>query len=268
MKFILNADDYALSGPVDDAIVHLACEGVVGAASALACAQRWPQAARRIAGLPIDVGLHLCLTSAARDGHDDRLLPLLGRALLRTLNSRALRAAIAQQCDRFEDALGRAPVFVDGHQHVHQLPQVREALLDELALRYAPSLPALRVCRPAVFRGLKAALIAALGAAPLEHAARAKGCEVNSDFAGVYRFATSRLPAQWRQWLGSLSGERPLVMCHVARTREGAVAQYGDPILAARLAEFAWLSSAAFKTLCEEFSARPARWSELRATRS
>ena len=33
-------------------------------------------------------------------------------------------------CDAFVDAFGRAPDFIDGHQHVHLFPQVSDAVLD------------------------------------------------------------------------------------------------------------------------------------------
>mgnify|MGYP000073246266 CR=1 FL=1 len=45
-------------------------------------------------------------------------------------------AALAREWDaqwaRFCEALGRAPRFVDGHQHVHQFPVIRDALLQEM----------------------------------------------------------------------------------------------------------------------------------------
>ena len=47
-----------------------------------------------------------------------------------------LRTEIAAQLDTFTQALGRAPAYIDGHQHVHQLPVVRTLLLEEIARRY------------------------------------------------------------------------------------------------------------------------------------
>ena len=49
-------------------------------------------------------------------------------------NSQALYLAeIAAQWQRFVTVMGRAPDFIDGHQHVHILPQVRHALIEYLA---------------------------------------------------------------------------------------------------------------------------------------
>src|SRR6266853_99625 len=58
---------------------------------------------------------------------------LIGRGLLRRLDPGALAAEAASQLAAFRSAFGRPPDFVDGHQHVHLLPQVSDALLAEMA---------------------------------------------------------------------------------------------------------------------------------------
>ena len=55
----------------------------------------------------------------------------------RRLDPAALADEIASQVREFVDAFGRAPDFIDGHQHVHLFPQVRDALL-EVAKEAAP----------------------------------------------------------------------------------------------------------------------------------
>ena len=73
-----------------------------------------------------------------------------------------LRAEIEAQLDRFEDGVGHGPAHVDGHQHVHQLPGVREVLLSVLAGRY-DVLPWVRSTRACPEAGTKARVIEALG---------------------------------------------------------------------------------------------------------
>lgn len=68
---------------------------------------------------------------------------------MRRLAAVDIRAEIRAQLDTFEQMLGHGPAFVDGHQHVHQLPVVRHELLDELRSRYRDRLPWLRSTRPA-----------------------------------------------------------------------------------------------------------------------
>ncbi|WP_088345651.1 MULTISPECIES: ChbG/HpnK family deacetylase [Rhodomicrobium] len=256
---ILNADDYALDEAVDRAILDLAARKIVTAASAMVLSPRWREAAVAIADRPIDVGLHLDLTShfAAPVFPVASLRALIGKAYAGRLDVIRLRAAVDVQLDRFEAELGRRPDFIDGHQHVHQLPVIRLELLDALKRRYGSAAGAigLRICKSRRPRGLKAELIGALGAN--RFAALAQGHPVNSDFLGVYGFSPrADLEALWKAWLSHPEGEAPLAMCHVAV--EGPSG--GDPIRAARLREFAWLGSGAFADLCAEFSITPARW--------
>ena len=59
------------------------------------------------------------------------------RGTLRLLDRNRLAIEIATQLKAFVTAFGRAPDFVDGHQHVHLFPQVREPLL-EMVKEVAP----------------------------------------------------------------------------------------------------------------------------------
>lgn len=264
IRFVLNADDYALNDAVDDAVVHLAERGVVRTTSAMVLSRRWPVAARRLEHLDIDIGLHIDLTSAAVPGWAARVGDTVAlAAFARALDRRWLRACLMAQCARFEDAIGAAPAFVDGHQHVHQFPGIRTVLLDVLAQRYAERLPRIRVCKTARFRGLKAALIASLGTVGLERCARRQGFACNSDFAGVYAFSRPATAVHWRRWLLSLRGPVPMVMTHVAtHSQHGADI---DAIADARVAEFKWLASPGFKELCRALNACPVRWSQIDA---
>ncbi|HZP87264.1 MAG TPA: ChbG/HpnK family deacetylase [Burkholderiales bacterium] len=272
LRFILNADDYAFSPEVDDGIICLAEAGLVTSVSVLASSPRWPSAAARLAQLPVDVGLHLDLTSpyAASASNGGRsVVAVMRDAWARRLDAREVRRWILEQCRRFEDALGQAPVFVDGHQHVHQFPVIRDVLLDVLEHRYANARPHLRLCRPRCYRGLKATLIGALGGAKLTQQASARGFSFNSDFAGVYAFGSQNLQRLWAIWLTGLSGSAPLIMCHVARAdpNQPASSRIADRIHAARLAEYAWLSSDDFAALCEMLKARPVRWTDVMGVR-
>ncbi len=54
---------------------------------------------------------------------------MAGRALAHWLRPEDLEVEIARQFSAFQSAFGRAPDYVDGHQHIHVFPQIREALL-------------------------------------------------------------------------------------------------------------------------------------------
>ncbi len=261
--FILNADDYGMDAAVDRAILELTARGIVTATSVMVLSPFWPHAARDLRDAGVGCGLHLDFTSPFANGiaPASSLSALMLRAFAGRLDPGGMRAAIREQLLRFEYAADRAPDFVDGHQHVHQLPVIREALLDVLLERYgaAAERVAVRVCAPGVWRGVKAAVVHAAGGRVLAKLAAARGYAANSDFAGVYDLsAEADLAAMWRGWLAGLQGPAPLIMCHVAMPPGDAVAH--DPIRPARLREYAWLSSEAFGDLLNECNAAPAPW--------
>jgi predicted glycoside hydrolase/deacetylase ChbG (UPF0249 family) len=259
---ILNADDYAMDGAVDEAVLDLIGRGRVRAASAMVLAPRWKEAAADIRQVDADCGLHVDFSSdfaLSRFGLP-RLPQLIARAYAGGLRPDRIRAAVDTQLDLYEDAIGRPPDFVDGHQHVHQLPAIRHALMDAIAARYHAGAKhvGIRVCRARSWRGAKAHLIGRLGSAPLARLAARAGHPTSSDFLGVYAFSPAApLPVLWERWLSALAGQTPLAMCHVAA--EGR-ADPSDPIRPARLKEHAWLASDAFAELCARKGVTLSRW--------
>lgn len=237
----LCADDYGQHAGIDDAVCALVAHGRVTAVSCMADAPRWPQAAPRLRELDgADIGLHLNLTERF-DTPQARLVPLIAKAYLRRLDGAALRATLARQCDAFEAALGRAPDFIDGHQHVHQLPQVADALLDLIARRYGARPPWVRNTLPlAGLTGFKLSLLRALGGGALARRLRACALPTNTGFGGVYGFNTPDYGARVDGWLAR-AREGALLMCHPANAAPAA-----DPIGAQRLVEYAFLASPAF----------------------
>jgi predicted glycoside hydrolase/deacetylase ChbG (UPF0249 family) len=142
----LCADDYGIAPGVDDGIVALAEAGRISAISCMTVLPRWPAAAQRLPPLAatVEIGLHFTLTLLAPLGTmpglapDGRLPPLgrlLAAAAARRLDRAEIAAEFARQWDAFTAALGRPPDFVDGHQHVHQFPVVRDAVAAALAGR-------------------------------------------------------------------------------------------------------------------------------------
>jgi chitin disaccharide deacetylase len=261
---IINADDYAMDEGVDAAILKLASLGSISAASAMVLSPRWEAAARATHdAAPLSWGLHLDLTSPFASGifASQGLTSLMFRALSGSLDPAAVRRDADRQLSLFEAGRKAAPDFIDGHQHVHQLPVIRDVLLEELHDRYGGEAKriGLRICKPQLWRGVKAAIIGASGASRLSQLAETYGHPVNSDFAGVYNFASdANLAAYWQNWVRSLAGPLPLIMCHVAiYTEEGGDS---DPIRAARLREFAYLASEEFHWLCRQYEVDLQPW--------
>ena len=135
----LCADDFALDRATSETIAALAAAGRLQAVSCMSHAAAWRECAPLLAALPAGVarGLHFDLTeNAPRARELARLWPVpppLARLIAAAALDRLPRAAIAAELDAqwqaFVDATGAAPDFIDGHQHVHALRGVREAVL-------------------------------------------------------------------------------------------------------------------------------------------
>lgn len=256
--FILCADDFAMTEGVSRAILDLLGRGKLTATGAMTNRPHWRRLAPELAAFAgtADLGLHLNLTCAAPLSAMPHLTPggtlpgLNDVARLATTSPAArkeIAAEIARQLDAFEDALGRPPDFVDGHQHVHVLPGVRRALLDILARRYpagalyvrdpADSVAAIRTRGVAVGKAL---VIAGL-ATGFRSAALKRGLRVNRGFSGVAPFDPQRdFTADLARFLIE-PGPSHLVMCHPGFV-DAELASL-DPVVATRPVEHAAIAA-------------------------
>jgi chitin disaccharide deacetylase len=258
-RLVVCADDFGQSEPIDAGILSLARAGRLGAVS---CLPLGPALARDLPALlatGVDAGLHLDLTEGLGGSPAAPLGGVILRAYFGALDGAALAAQVIAQLDAFLRLAGRPPAFVDGHRHVHQLPQVRSALLAELTRRWPGRVPPIRVTVPRRARGPKAALIAALGGRALRRALDARAIPHNADFAGVYGFEpTAPYRALVQGWLASLE-DGGLLMCHPGEAGD-------DPIGAARVRELAYLGSPEFEADCTAAGVARIGFSALGAT--
>ncbi len=248
------ADDFGLHPAIDEAIVELASRGRLQAVSVMSLGPAWAAdaaALRAVAGSGVDIGLHLDLTAFAAAGLRHDLPWWIVASHLHRIDRAALCHEIDRQCEAFERHRGGPPDHVDGHQHVHHLPVVRDCLVQCLLRRWPQHRPWLRANRPARLPGeapaerIKSAVIDALGANALRHLAQRHGLPQNRRLLGVYDFRGGA--PRYRQllagWLAAAT-DGDVLMCHPARAPVP-----GDPIAAARVAEFTVLASDAFDTL-------------------
>jgi predicted glycoside hydrolase/deacetylase ChbG (UPF0249 family) len=261
----LCADDYGLSPGVNRAIRDLIERGRLNATSVMvvgpsfgrdeisalqAAAARNPRCA---------IGLHVTLTAPFRpltmhytplDGGMFLSFPKLLRAgMLRRLDPEIIHAELMVQLSAFTEMFGRAPDFVDGHQHAQLFPQVRDAFLAAVKTaapgawvrqggRNQPL--ARRLAAP------KALVLDVLSAQFRSRATRA-GIEFNAAFAGAYDF-TKRpdFGVLMQQFLEGLP-EGGLIMCHPGFVDETLVSL--DPLTTHREHEHAFLGGEQFPRL-------------------
>jgi predicted glycoside hydrolase/deacetylase ChbG (UPF0249 family) len=277
---VVCADDYGLAPGVNEAIAGLIAAGRLSATSCMSGLPDWRPGVPllRAALLPqgADVGLHLTLTDQppltrapglAPGGRFPGLGQLLPRALARQLPVDELRDEIRAQLDAFEDAWGSPPDYVDGHQHMHLLPTVREVLVAEIVRRYPAGSVYARDCRerpPTILRrGVavpKALFLTWLGGGFAE-LARQAGIPLNQGFAGLHDFS-GRVPyRRLMQAFLRLPGPQPLV--HVHPGRVDAALRQRDGLTTPREAELAYLASPAFADDLATARLRPGRFGDL-----
>jgi len=251
MKLIICADDFAQSPSIDAAIVRLIENNRLTAASCMVNSPHWASSAKLLTSDIRDkahIGLHLDFTLFGyRYPHG--ILTLL--SLLRCLPKASIQNSIEHQLNQFEVALGTQPDYVDGHQHVHQLPQIRQVLLAVLKQRYHHQLPWIRIAKPNGESGIKGRIIKMLGASALEREAKQLGFKCSNVLLGVYNFSGDVQDYKKRliDWATQAkhSVGTSVLMCHPAvAAAEGYI---NDPIYPARVNEFSVLNSDAFATI-------------------
>ena len=261
----LCADDYGLAKGVNRAIRDLIGRGRLNATSVMvvgaAIGRDEVKALQEVAAKSprCAIGLHATLTAPFRpltmhfrptDG--GMFLPfakLLRTGLLRRLDVEMIYGELMVQLAAFQDLFGRAPDFVDGHQHAQLFPQARDGFLRAVKeaapgawVRQGGRMQPLakRLATP------KALVLDVLSAQFRKRAARA-GLAFNPAFAGAYEFSTGPdFGALMRQFLDGLP-EGGLVMCHPGFV--DATLQSLDPLTTQREAEHAYLAGSDFPPL-------------------
>jgi predicted glycoside hydrolase/deacetylase ChbG (UPF0249 family) len=255
---ILCADDYAMTQGISRAIGELAAARRLSATSVIVTSPHWPAVAPRLLAHRghLSIGLHLNLTWGAPLGSMPRLAPhgrfpslatLLARASMGLLDAAEIAAEIQRQLDALEAGLRAAPDHIDSHQHVHVLPVVRHALIEQVAHRYPRLAPLLRDPSDSVpailarrMAATKALLVKAL-ALGFGDSAHARGLRTNDSFAGFSHFDV-RAPFQ-RELSAALTtrARRHLIMCHPGHP-DTELANI-DPVVERRAQEYAALMS-------------------------
>ncbi|MEI7612756.1 MAG: ChbG/HpnK family deacetylase [Betaproteobacteria bacterium] len=250
----LCADDFGLTPGINSGIIELARIGRLSATSCMSTGSHFAQEAPTLLDLPIQTGLHLNLTEPLEGKRFYQpLAQLLRNSYLRRLDPDVITGEIDHQLDAFENTLGRAPDYVDGHQHVHQYPIIRDCLIKVLVRRYPQHRPWLRSTAPGKLAGLplndqfKAWFIGFLGSRALGKIAAQHRFPMNPSLLGVYGLSGGEIG--YRQllesWLSNASANE-LIMCHPAQVDDPS-----DAIGLQRTAEYAVFSGSDFPARLE-----------------
>ena len=239
---LLHADDLGLADGVDAAIIDLARKGKLQGASLLVngpSAEAAVAAWRDLASPP-PLTLHLCLT----EGHGLPNCPDLpsgfGTLLLASLLpwqrqrfAPQLRTVLQQQINRYRQLTGLRHIRLDGHQHIHLVPLVMDAVVD---LARAETITWVRTTREPLPEGLSLGLwwrsihtggllkwmvLQLLCGLAIPRLHRAE-IQTNQRFAGVLFSGSMFGQALRRSWITAHSSStigraaRPVVLIHPA----------------------------------------------------
>lgn len=250
-RIILCADDYAQSAAISVGILQLVEQRRLSAVSCFSESEFWSRAENSLFDYRdrIDIGLHFNLTQPFTNATvTAQSLSAVMRAALRgRIDRTVITATLHAQLDRFESVAGQMPDFVDGHQHVHMLPGIRDVVVATLAQRYRQQKPYLRAVNPRLpgHGGLFKLLVLKLLGSGFCNLARRHGLRTNRGFAGIYSLqAQADFATLMRNWLrAARNGD--LLMCHPGT----ATSDHSDSIADTRPLELTLLQSAEFDAL-------------------
>lgn len=256
----LCADDYGMAPGVNDAIRQLIARRRINATSVMtAAAHLDPDQTSALLDANAEgqalIGLHVTLTAPfkplsrdfapLRNGAFLAQPDMMKLAMLRRLDVERLTIEIASQVEAFVERFGRLPAYLDGHQHVQLLPQVRDAFL-KVAAETVPGAWVRQCGRPRGARPLhdrKGLIIDILNVGFRNKAARLS-VATNPAFAGAYDFnAKADFEKLFPRFLKGLP-DGGLIMCHPGFV--DAELQSLDSLTTLREREFAYLNSDVF----------------------
>jgi predicted glycoside hydrolase/deacetylase ChbG (UPF0249 family) len=241
-RVVLCADDFGLSPGVSRGIAELL---ELGRLSATSCMVNYPEFGTDAGTLKAfrgqaDLGLHFSLT-------DSRTISSVAiECHLRPPPLSVMRDAVARQTDAFSRAMGMLPDYIDGHQHVHVLPVVREAVID-IAKRIGayvrvPRDPIGRamLARPAPFESI----YLARASRALARLAGESGVVTNKGFRGARTFREKVPFGELFRRMIAGAGDGAIIMCHPGHVDELLASR--DAVLNPRADEWNYLSGPEF----------------------
>lgn len=243
----LCADDFGLNPNISLGIINLVC---LKHLSAVSCMTNMPDFITFSDELKKcqnqeQIGLHFNLTEGHFVSEPEKkcysLNELLIKTHLRLYNESFFVREFKAQLENFVKVMGFYPHFVDGHQHVHQFPGVREAILLVYEQELRKHKTYIRVTYPSInvssYR-FKAFVLALTGGKAMSGLLNKLDIPHNHYFSGVYDFSPrTDYPALMKEWLSRVE-DNTLIMCHPS---QGLT--HDDAIGLARVQEYEYFLS-------------------------
>jgi predicted glycoside hydrolase/deacetylase ChbG (UPF0249 family) len=223
---------------ISDGIINLASQFRINAISCMSESPLWEAYQPDLDALPksIEVGLHLNLThSFTKDTRDRKLSRWIRQSLLRKVDGERVYKSFQKQWDLFVSARGMQPDFIDGHQHIHVFPQIRNQLkrllLEKEVDPQSLYIRDVRIQLKSNSSWLKSMLIKSLAS---DFRQEMLPYRTNDYFAGIYNFDPSTDYRFLMDHWCNTAPENTIIMCHPSVRMFDAE----DEILAARINEY------------------------------
>jgi chitin disaccharide deacetylase len=271
---LITADDYGIGPETSRAIREL---GSLGSVTSTVFLVNSPHAESDIelwrrTGKSVEMGWHPCLTMdrpilppqqvpslVDAEGRFYSLGGLLRRLALGRIRRAEMFAEFSAQWDRFLALVGKPPLMVNGHKHIHIFPQIGSVLRELLAKQPRP--PYLRQLREPLRllwripgARFKRVCLSMLGQWSGRRQ-RALGLPGNEVLAGVTDPPWVKDPGFFARWLGQVSGNVVELMVHPGHRDEtllGRDCTLRDGQLERRVDELALLRDPAFLENCRQ----------------
>lgn len=250
-RLILCADDYGQNKAISQAIIDLLSKNRLTAVSCLTTTADWPSHAKWLNSYKkqADIGLHFNLTFEKPYS----LPELLVRSCTRTLSRDMVDQSLNAQLNSFIESMGQLPDFIDGHQHIHQFPVIRDVLLDVYEKRglkcYLRCTYDDRLFQQMTSNDYLKKVIIQFGLARVfKKQLIQKRIPHPSSFSGIYDFKNVHYRDLFRNFLTQID-DMGLIMCHPGLLNPS---DEQDEIASARFRELSYFESDEFLEDCKK----------------
>ncbi len=229
--------------------------------SCLTNATGWPEAANMLYpyNKEVAVGLHFNLTQGQPLSSELKkmfsLKELIIKSQLRQLDQKVIAGELRAQLSQFIAEFKQLPDFIDGHQHVHQFPVVRDALFEvyEAQLRDEHAYIRSTYNRPTLVKFssvgyVKQMILFLCGGWKFKKELVKRQIPHNTTFSGIYDFSVDADYEKLFPEFLSYVENNGMIMCHPGLP---APADGEDEIYVTRPKEFAYFAGSQFLKLLE-----------------
>ncbi len=274
-KAVLCADDYGQTPAIGRGIRQLAELNRISATSCLVTSTNWKNEATLLKPFigRLDIGLHFNLTqgcslSGLFKPQFPSLSQLIIQTLLRKIKPLAIQAELEAQLDCFVSTLGILPNYIDGHQHIQHLPQVRDALVAVYQKRLKGTDAYIRsLYEPNFYQSCKKQaqwkiwVMQLTGAIEFEKILKSNKIPHNDSCTGVYNFQNAEKFAEFFPTFLQQVEQNTLIVCHPGAPVRGP--DGSDPLYKSRPHELTYLLSRQFVEDCQKYQIEITRFQEV-----